>query len=136
MPWTILGSLTFSTSKQASSGTPRAYSMVPMAPSPRSGCLATRSRKGALISARNGSLSPRGGEGRVRGSGPQMKRLEHFSGHLIGVESRRVHLHVSLGVVRFTRLVERLDLLLRLSMEHGAIATPARSLEERPELAR
>src|SRR5712692_623343 len=136
MPWTILGSLTLSTSKQASSGTPRAYSMVPMAPSPSSGCLATRSRKGALISARNRSLSPSGGEGRVRGSGPPMKRPEHFSGHLIGVESRRVHLHVSLGVEGFAGLVERLDLFPRLAVEHRPIATSERPLAERGQITR
>src|SRR6266849_5056535 len=136
MPWTILGSLTLSTSKQASSGTPRAYSMVPMAPSPSSGCCASRSRKGALISARNGSLSPSGGEGRVRGSGPRLERLPDFRRDLVGGEARRVYAQISLRVVRLAGLVERLDLLARLAVQHGAIASSARPLEKRGELAR
>src|SRR5712692_4747142 len=136
MPWTILGSLTFRTSKQASSGTPRAYSMVPMAPSPRSGCLATRSRKGALISLRNRSLSPLGGEGSVRGSGPHTKRPEHLRRDLVGVEPRRVHAHISLGIERLARLVERLDLFSRLAVEHRPIATSERPLAERRQITR
>src|SRR5713101_4837896 len=136
MPWTILGSLTFSTSKQASSGTPRAYSMVPMAPSPRSGCLATRSRKGALISLRNRSLSPLGGEGRVRGSGSHTKRPEHLRRDLVGVEARRVHTQISLGVEGFAGLVERLDLLACLAVEHRPIAASERPLAECREIAR
>src|SRR6266850_7224822 len=127
MPWTILGSLTFSTSKHASSGTPRAYSMVPMAPSPSSGRSRRRSMKGALISARNG---------RVGKSGPCLERLPDFRHDLVGIEARRVHTQISLGVEGLAGLVEGLDLFSRLAVEHRPISASERPLAERRQIAR
>src|SRR6266850_5731189 len=127
MPWTILGSLTFSTSKQASSGTPLAYSMVPMAPSPSSGRSRRRSMKGALISARNG---------RVRGSAPRLERLPDFRRDLVGIESRRVHTQISLRVEGLAGFVEGLDFFSRLAVDHRPISASEGSLAERGQIAR
>src|SRR5262245_189072 len=99
MACTSLGSLTFSTSKHASSGTPRAYSMVPMAPSHRSGRSAIEATNGA--GTLRGLHRPRIGA----------ERVEHPREHLIGAEPGRIHREVRLPVVRDARLVERVHLL-------------------------
>src|SRR5438445_392571 len=104
------------------------------------------SRKAALASSgvidpSGARYFPRGPEGggrgsRLRGPGPRLERLPDFRRHLVGVEARRVHAQISLGVVRLARLVERLDLLARLAVQHGAIAGSACPLEKRGEIAR
>src|SRR3989304_2856900 len=67
MDWTSVGLLAFKTSKQPSSGTPRAYSMVPMAPSQSSGPSASRDRNGLIAIS---PPAPAGGGGRESAAPP------------------------------------------------------------------
>src|SRR2546429_601147 len=103
----------------------RYFPRGPMEPS-------TKMSRPSVSRTSRASLTPR----RVRGSGAQAQRHEHLGSHLVGIESRGVHLQVGLRIVRYAGFVERLDLVTRLPVKHWAITNSERSLEKRGELAR
>src|SRR3990172_2645765 len=75
MDWTSVGLLALKTSKHPSSGTPPAYSMVPMAPSQSSGPSASRDRNGLIAIS---PPAPAGGGGRESAAPPGRRPARPF----------------------------------------------------------
>src|SRR5437899_2975060 len=112
---TSLGLFRLRTSKQASSDTPRAWSIVPIAPSQRSGP-ASRRRLNAC-----GMRFP--------------ERGQHARDDLVRAEPARVDHDVRAPIVGLARAVECLQLLGGPAREHRPVCRPARSLVEVGEVA-
>src|SRR5262249_48021838 len=101
--------LRFRTSKHASSGTPRAYRTVPIAPSQSSAPSAIRSLNACGI--------------------PAPQRGQHPRDDLIDAQAGGVHREMCARVVRLTRAVQRLD-LRGGRLEHWAAADAPGALEQ------
>src|SRR5207302_1432612 len=112
---TSAGVFRFSTSKQPSSGTPRAYRRVPMAPSQRRGPAASRSLNACAMGL---------------GEHPQ-----DAADDLVHAEPVRLDHEVGRAVVRLALAVERLDLGAGALGEHRPQAGAARALVHLPEVS-
>src|SRR4029077_11019572 len=109
------GLFTFSTSKQASSGTPRAYKRVPMAPSQRSGPAASRSLNACAMGL--------------------PERLQDAADGLVHAEALRLDHEVGGAVVGLALPIERLDLGAGALGEHRPLAGAAGALVHLLELS-